>query len=139
MLCGSHLIQSHSPMRSALAQTLIRTSSGECATATWAISARTRSRTAASSPSAAMRVNERSRTATGSAGTLEWLRMNRRSAPAQSGSRSSTGLVSGGTSRSASAWVPVANRTLRKSPSAGVRSHSRPATTSDGRLPGSGP
>ena len=92
MLCGSHLIQSHSPMRSALAQTLIRTSSGECATATWAISARTRSRTARESPSAAMRVNARSRTATGNDGTLEWLRMNRRSAPAQSGSRSSTRL-----------------------------------------------
>ena len=139
MLCGSHLTHSQSPILAALAHTLIRTSAGEWAIATWAISARMRPRTVSASPSGQTRLNERSRTDTGSAGTRAKLCMNRRSAPAHSGSRSSSGLVSGGTSRIASAWGPVAIRTFRKSGSAVVRCHIRLASTRDGRLAGSGP
>ena len=76
---------------------------------------------------------------TGKPGTCPWVRMNRRSAPEQSGSRSSSGLVSDGTRRIASACVPVANRTFRKLPSAGVRGQTRSAIISDCSVWGGGP
>ena len=88
-----------------------------------------------------IRVTDRSDTSTGSPGTWPWARMKRRSAPAHSGSRSSMGLVSGGTSRTERAWVPVANRTQPKPASAGDRCQiwSLPAATSEGSDRGAGP
>ena len=67
--------------------------------------------------------------------------MKRRSAPAHSGSRSSIGLVSGGTSRTPAACVPVANRTQPKPASAGERCQIRslPAASSDVSVRGAGP
>ena len=141
MLCGSHLIHSQWWNRSADAHTLMRRSAGECITAAWATSDRTRARTAPGSPVGTILVTDLSETSTGSPGTWPWARMKRRSAPAHSGSRSSTGLVSGGTSRIDRACVPVANRTQPKPASAGNRCQIRslPAATSDGSDRGAGP
>ena len=124
-VCGSHLAQSHSRIRSGGAQTQIRTSSGEWNAASWAIIARTMARAAPGSPATHTRLNARRDMPTGSSGTRAWVLMNRRSAPAHSGSRSSAGLVCGGTSRTPSCWVPVPSRMLPKSASCGRRSHTR--------------
>ena len=123
--CGSHLAQSHSGIRSAGAQTQIRTSSGEWNAASWAVIARIMPRAAAGSPATQTRLNARRDMPTGSSGTRAWVRMKRRSAPAHSGSRSSAGLVCGGTSRTPSCWVPVPSRMVPKSASCGRRSHTR--------------
>ena len=141
MLCGSHLIHSQWWIRSADAHTLMRRSAGECITAAWATSDRTRARTAPGSPVGTILVTDLSETSTGSPGTWPWARMKRRSAPAHNGSRSSTGLVSGGASRIDRACVPVANRTQPKPASAGDRCQIRslPAATSDGSDRGAGP
>ncbi len=67
--------------------------------------------------------------------------MNRRTAPAHIGSRSSTGLVSGGTSRTASRCVPVPILTLAKSLVELRRSQIRRSwvsSSSDGSARGSG-
>ena len=116
MLCGSHLTHPHRAIRSGEAHTQIRTSSGEWNTAIWAIIALTAAAAASASPEKATRLNARSEIPTGRPGSRACARMNLRSAPAHSGSRSSTGLVCGGMSRTARCWVPVPRRTLPKSP-----------------------
>ena len=63
--------------------------------------------------------------AIGRLGTVECARTNRRRASAVIGSRSSTGLVSGGMSCTASFCGPTATRTPPKSSSTARRSHMR--------------
>ena len=67
-----------------------------------------------------------------------WARRNRRSAFADTGSRSSIGLVSGGASFTASAG-PGAQPDLAEVGVGGRRSHSRPLIAIDHSAAGSGP
>ncbi len=117
---------------------MIRMSSGEWNTVSCATIARTRSRIAVGSPVSLIRANEPSATATGSLATVECALMKRRSAPADSASRSSTGLESGGMIWMASFCTPVPSRTVAKSSSRGRRSHRRWLIATHHRPSGSG-
>ena len=136
--CGSHLSQSQSLSRTGSAQTTMRRSSGAWNVASCASIERKRPDRASASPVMITRLNARSEIAIGSADTLAHALSSRRSAPADSGSRSSTGLVSGAMSGTARRCLPIATRTSAKSSSVGRRSHSRLPAAIDHRVDGSG-
>ena len=136
--CGSHFTQSQTGCRSGAATTTTSRSSGAWNVTSWPSAARARSSTGSRSPRNAIRLNARSDNAVGRSGTLEWARTNRRSAIALIGSRSSTGLVSGGTISTASRCGPSAIRTSPKSSSVIRRSHSRREAAIDQSASGSG-
>ena len=137
-LCGSHLTQSHSGWRSSAATTATRSSSGAWKLTSCASIARVRSVTGCRSPRSTTRENERRLTAIGRPGTLVCARTKRRSAIAVIGSRSSTGLVSGVTTETASRCGPTAIRISAKSSSVGRRSHIRRETAIAQRASGAG-
>ena len=85
-----------------------------------------------------MAAKPRSATAVGSAGTTEWARTNRRSETAATGSRSSSGPVSGAMRRVASRCSPRPTRTWQKSASVPRRSHIRAVPASVHSNAGSG-
>ena len=136
---GSHLSHSHARRASpSLAATATRTRSGPCDTTSPASIARTAERTVSTSPSRDSAANARSSSATGRSSTTECTRTKRRMLTTETGSRSSTGPVSGALSGVASACRPGPRRTVRSSGSSRSRSHIRAVPTIAGNSTGSG-
>ena len=137
-LCGNHFTQSQSGSRRADRQHAMRMLAGEWNVASCATMARASASTSARSPPRTTRENERSEAATGWPGTVAYAWMKCRNEVAVSGSRSSSGAVSGTFNGVASSCGPVATRTRPKSALSRRRRHIRSVPAICHRSPGAG-